>query len=256
MLPRVFDLASKAWQYTLAVLEQPTEIPFVIRAVVVGRAHVGEILRLTKYKKWIELMDIHTVLDIGAHSGEFSSALRKVIPDAYIYAFEPTNECFLGLKKRMRKEGGFKAFNVALGEREGHVEFYKSEFSKSSSVLPMGRRHREEFPWTARTEKVSVALRRLDSVLSGRNLVPNVLMKIDVQGYELQVLKGSWETLKKVAYIIVETSFERLYEGASTFDEVYSFLKEQGFRYVGSWDQLVSRRDRRVLQQDAIFVKE
>ena len=82
-----------------------------------------------------------------------------------------------------------------------------------------------------------------------------VLIKIDVQGYELFVLHGGPETVKRARALIVETSFTKLYEGQPLFDDIYKTLKKSEFDYGGNWDQLTDPRDGRILQTDAIFLR-
>lgn len=102
-----------------------------------------------------------------------------------------------------------------------------------------------------RTE--TVPLRRLDALLDGCD--GPMLLKVDVQGAELEVLKGAGDRLRDVSVILVEAPFEYAYDGASSFDDIYAFLTSQGFSYEGSLGQLVSRRTGRVMQEDSIYVR-
>ena len=77
---------------------------------------------------------------------------------------------------------GFTAFNVALGDSEGEVGFYRSGFSPSSSLLPMGQAHKDLFPFTS-----EIAVRG------------GLLIKIDVQGAEAQVLKKGQATIQEIS---------------------------------------------------------
>ena len=81
------------------------------------------------------------------------------------------------------------------------------------------------------------------------------LLKIDTQGYELEVLKGAARTLDRIDYILVETSFVPLYEGQANFRDVYAFLTGHGFEYAGSFEQMMSPLDGTVLQADGLFVR-
>ena len=90
-LPRIRDLAQKAWTYLLVAFERPQQLPSLFVYVLKG-VHVGEFLKLNS--PWIKQAGIKTVLDVGAHAGEFASAVRAVLPDARIYAFEPLPDCY------------------------------------------------------------------------------------------------------------------------------------------------------------------
>jgi FkbM family methyltransferase len=249
---RFSDLVGKAWKYLLSALEQPQQVLYLPLLPLKG-VHIGEFLNLNR--PWVKQAGINTVIDIGAHAGEFSSAIRTILPNARIYAFEPQPDCYDRLRDKLGRYGSFQAFQVALGERSGQVKFWRSSFSKSSSVLEMARLHQEVFPWSARTVPVSVQLEMLDHYLDRIELTPKVLVKIDVQGYEDRVLQGGMRLLKRVDYLLVEVSFRPLYEGQAHFKEVYDFLVQSGLSYAGNLDQLLSPLDDSILQADALFVR-
>jgi hypothetical protein len=79
-------------------------------------------------------------------------------------------------------------------------------------------------------------------------------LKIDVQGYELNVLRGAEKTLIDVDIILIETSFYELYKNQPLFKDIYDFLSNRGFDYYGSFEQLYDLRDGRILQADSIFI--
>ncbi len=79
-------------------------------------------------------------------------------------------------------------------------------------------------------------------------------MKIDVQGYEDRVLRGGEQTVKRAQVLLVETSFQQLYEGQALFEDILALLRGWGFRYAGALDQLLNPRTGEALQQDSIFV--
>lgn len=250
---RLADITNKAWNYCLEALREPSRLPFILYSCAAKKAHLGELLGLNKQREWMKGSGIHTVLDVGANSGQFASAVRCVLPDAQIYSFEPIPEVYKQLVKRMEPFGNFQAFCVALGCTTGEGTFWQCEFSKSSSLLRMSRAHQEAFPWTSHNSPTKVVLDRLDNYLDSLQLVPGVLLKLDVQGYEMGVLEGARELLRHVQYIQVETSFAPLYEGQSSFNEVYRFLADAGFDYAGSSGQTLSPLDGNILQEDALF---
>jgi hypothetical protein len=112
-----------------------------------------------------------------------------------------------------------------------------------------------EYPEMAATKPVTVKIDRLDAVAAGLPIVEPLLVKIDVQGYEDRVLKGGLETIQRASLLVIETSFEPLYQGQPLFGDIYSMLVDRGFRYAGSLDQLSHARDGRPLQEDSIFVR-
>jgi FkbM family methyltransferase len=250
-LRRFEDLSNKAWKYLLEAFEQPRSVPPALLHAMKG-VHLGEFLKLNR--TWIRKSCIQTVIDIGSHTGEFASAIGALLPGVQIYAFEPLPDCYDRLQRRLKRYPPSEAFNVAIGDESREVQFWRSSFSKSSSVLPMGKLHREAFSWTAGTAALTVPMVRLDDYLERMILRPKVLLKIDVQGYENKVLCGGSQILRSVDYVMIEVSFDLLYEAQASFDEVYRRLVESGFSYAGNLDQLKSPLDDRILQADALFV--
>src|SRR5579862_7050389 len=193
---RAVNVAGAVWKYLLRALEHPSRMPHTLRALATG-ANPGHYFMLNV--PWFREAGIRTVLDVGAHRGEFSSAVRAVCPDARIYAFEPLPDCCAALSNRMRNGGSFQAFPVAIGKAHEQITLWRSSYAKSSSVLPMAALHKESFPWSAGNTPLMVEQRALDEYLGQLQLAEKVLLKIDVQGYEAQVLRGATELLKRVA---------------------------------------------------------
>ena len=81
------------------------------------------------------------------------------------------------------------------------------------------------------------------------------MLKLDVQGYEPQVLEGATETLKRVNYVLLEASFRPLYEGEGVFMEIARVMEGRGFDFLRPVDWLIDPRNGEILQMDALFVK-
>ena len=153
---RLADVTNKAWGYCLEALREPSRLPFIAYSCTAKKAHLGELLGLSRQREWMRGSGIHTVIDVGANSGQFASAIRCVLPDAQIYSFEPIPDVHHELVKRLAKFGNFESFCVALGSKTGETTFWRSDFSKSSSLLPMSEAHREAFPWTSNSSASTV----------------------------------------------------------------------------------------------------
>jgi FkbM family methyltransferase len=205
-------------------------------------------------RDWLRGLHIRTVLDIGANIGQFAMEIRDILPEAFIYSFEPLRDAHASLVSEMRGDSKFKAFNFALGNQDSRAVIHRSSSTDSSSLLPMLDRHKEAWPYTAGSTTEDIEIRRLDSLnLTGE---AELLVKIDVQGFEDRVIAGGQDTISRAAYIITEVSFQMLYDGQPLFDDIYQILKGMGFDYGGSWGQLPDPRDGRPLQADAIFIKQ
>lgn len=207
---------------------------------------------------WLRHLGIRLVFDVGAHVGGWSRLAHAVFPAAVIYAFEPLPDCFQRLRKALPEGLSFHPLNCAIGEQNGTLEFYPclGAHTPASSCLRMTPLHAESFPYTTaqETKPVLVPVRTLDDIARDIPTEGNVLIKIDVQGYEAKVLAGATRTLARASVVIMETSFGRLYEGQILFDEVLLRMKEAGFHYQGNLEEHRCP-DGRSVQADSIFVR-
>jgi FkbM family methyltransferase len=205
---------------------------------------------------WLKDSGIRTVIDVGANVGQFTRLIHAVLPAARIYAFEPLPDCYLRLESTRREIPGLTTFNAALGAERGRSVLHRNPYPDSSSLLPMADLHRVQFPFTAGPETdVEVQIETLDGVAEGLAVVPDLFVKMDVQGYEDQVIAGGQRTLASAAMVLVEVSFLELYLGAPTFADVYEQLSTLGFAFRGLIDQLVGPVDGALLAGDALFVR-
>jgi len=171
-------------------------------------------------RPWLRDLRFATILDIGANTGQFAIAARAVFPSARILSFEPLGDCCVKLKALMRGDANFEAFQLALGDSRGELQFERNEFSPASSFLPLNQRHKEAFEFAQKTQAVAVVVERLDDLAPKLNLAEPILAKLDVQGYEDRVLRGGAQTFRRASVLLVEMSYEPLYEKQMLFDEM------------------------------------
>jgi FkbM family methyltransferase len=205
--------------------------------------------------KWLQERNILTVLDIGANIGQFAQLIHEILPQARILSFEPLPDQFKQLERLTEKIPLLRCYPFAAGSENSEKEINANEFSASSSLLPMTELHTSSFPFTLHSVAQKAHVRTLDSVLPETALQKNVLLKIDVQGYEMEVLKGAERVLGHVDVIIIETSFQELYRGQPLFDEIYQCLVRKNFTFHGSMEPVFSTINGEVLQFDAIFIR-
>ncbi|GAH51052.1 unnamed protein product, partial [marine sediment metagenome] len=120
-------------------------------------------------------------------------------------------------------------------------------------------------PWRKYTKKRSVTknvttqtikIRRLDDILGELDIVDDILIKIDVQGAEDKVILGGEKLIYRASVLILETSFQPLYEGQLLFDGIYDLLREKGFVYAGSENNIRNPQDGSILQCDSVFLRD
>lgn len=172
-----------------------------------------------------------TVLDVGANIGQFSRAVLGRWPPATVVAFEPQPAASDALRKVLRAEAGHTVYAVAVGAHDGDIDFHPHEYHLSSSVLTTTRSARLRFDWAGELPSIKVPIRRLDTILSGRRLTSPVVLKIDVQGYEYEVLVGARQVLQNIDAVVVEQSFQAFYENQAHPREVSDLLRQLGFYF-------------------------
>ncbi len=203
---------------------------------------------------WLATLDIGTLVDVGANTGQFARHFRALRPDCLVYSFEPLRECFEELETSMRGPG-FRAFNVALGESEGTTTILRSGFSPSSSLLAMEAAHKDLYPFSAAITPETVALRRLDSYLDDITIRGSLLVKIDVQGAEAQVLRGGRQLISRADAVVAEVGYLPLYRGQATIQQIADLLDGCGLAFMGIVDQIVRSPDALPVYGDALFVR-
>lgn len=209
-------------------------------------------------KKWILDSNINTVIDVGANVGEFAKILRELLPDSKIYSLEPLPDCFQKLKEILPGDRKFMPMNIAAGSKSEILKFYRSYHSPSSSFLQMEEIHKQAFPFTMdgqSNEAIDVQVDSLDRIFSDIKLEGNILLKIDVQGFESEVLSGASNILSQTNIIFIEMSFVGLYKDLPLFHDIYTKLYDNGFRYKGALAQMLHAGTGEVVQMDAIFVR-
>lgn len=201
-------------------------------------------------------IDLHvaSVVDVGANRGQFTLLMAGLFPDARILAFEPLIEPFRKLLDVTAKHHKVRAFNAAIGPTRTTMPMNVSKRDDSSSLLPISTAQETIFPNTghARVDQVRVA--PLGDFMDDMDLARPSLLKIDVQGFELEVLKGSADCLDAFDAVYVEASFVQLYNGQPFASDIIDYLHQRDFRLRGIYN-LSQMRDGRAVQADFLFYR-
>jgi len=192
------------------------------------------------------------VIDIGANRGQFALAALKVLPNANVTCFEPLNSAFAVLSSLFRWNDRVLIHKTAIGDLDSEIAINISNREDSSSLLSIGNLQTETFPGTHSLGTEVVSVSRLSNFVSQEVLAKTTLLKIDVQGFELQVLQGAAELLDKIEFIYVECSFMELYRDQFLASDIISFLFARGFRLNGVHNTSVNKRGIAV-QADFLF---
>lgn len=169
------------------------------------------------------------IIDVGANKGQFLLDARTAVPEARCIAFEPLPSEFAVLETVHGNDPQVDLRPVAIADSEGVATLHVSAAADSSSLLKISPRQNEMFPGTAEVDEIDVPVSTLDAQLDDVALTRRSFVKIDVQGGELDVLKGGTHTLTRVGYVYVEASFVELYQAQPLIGDVNRYLCEHGF---------------------------
>ena len=197
-----------------------------------------------------------TVIDVGANVGQFTVASGKLWPKTSIYSFEPLPASFSRLRENIAKMLNVQAYSLAIGEIEKEVELHINTHSHSSSILPLGEAHLRSFPYAQEVGLTTVQMKTLDGMMADEALASPVLLKIDVQGYEAKVLEGAETTLKRVDYIVIESSFRPMYQDEVCFTKLLELMEGFNFNFLRPLDVLADPTTGEILQADLLFSRQ
>lgn len=210
---------------------------------------------LARRRRLLERACIDAVLDVGANAGEFAMELRADLGwRGRIVSFEPLAAAHAVLAGRAAADGRWDAHAFALGDGDGTARIGVAGNSYSSSLLEMLPAHVDAAPESAMVGFETVQVRRLDSVIDQVCPAPaRLYLKLDVQGFERQVLAGAQATLARVRVLQLEMSLAALYAGAATFCEMHAALEARGL-VLFSLEPGFARRDSgQLLQVDGLY---
>ena len=202
-------------------------------------------------------LDISLVIDVGANTGQFGSEIREKGYLDSIYSFEPLIEAHKVLLRNTARDKNWKIHpRCAIGDFVGDIDINVAGNSYSSSIKEMLPSHISAAPDSTPIGSHKADIITLDSLLdTWKNHNGNIFLKIDTQGFELEVLRGASETLKLVTAVQLELSIIELYEDQALYGYFFDFFESLGFRLYQLIPGFLDPKDGQLLQFDAIFKK-
>jgi FkbM family methyltransferase len=215
--------------------------------------------RLLHLEPLLDFSEIRTVIDVGAAHGWESRNMARVFTNARVHGFEPTPEHFSycikhfdSLDEDLRSRITIDCF--ALNDRDGPISFFPLDESRAASKNT-GVASKYEmidpnvFPHEMNIQKrITVPSARMDTICRIRGLEPDIIW-MDAQGSELDVLRGSEDSLRTVKAILTEVGVTPYYQGQSLKPEIDAFLESHGFV------EMVSARKHSTHEMDTIYVR-
>ena len=190
-----------------------------------------------RISSFLQNKSIKTVIDIGAHKGEFAQNALKIKSVNKIIAFEPQKKIFQLLKEKFANNKKITLNNFALSEK---VEKKIMKINKMTATSTLNHEINKnslyfKFKSFLLYQKNSIISEEeintttFDVFFNEETFDENTLVKIDTEGYELQVLKGSERKIKEVKYILIENQFSKMYKGVN-FKDCHDFLRKKNFK--------------------------
>ena len=170
---------------------------------------------LAFFPRYLRAGDI--VADVGANIGDVAIVCARTVgPRGTVHAFEPHPRVFgwLGQNVELNRLENVQLTNAALGERDGALDVSNDRRDDMNRLLPAGG-------------GISVPVRRLDDLLEGAERID--LLKIDVEGFELFVLRGAPRVLERSCAVYIEVGVEHFRQFGYCCAEVFGLLTAQGF---------------------------
>jgi len=173
-------------------------------------------------------LDIKNIIHIGGHFGEEIKIYKKYYPDCTVEIFEPHPISYQHLLNTASSFNNINCHNIALGPKDGIMTLYveKSNNGQSNSLLKP-KLHTTQYPSIIFNETINVDVKPLDSFNYNNSFN---FLNIDVQGFELEVFKGSQKTLHNIDYIICEVNNAELYENCPKVEDIDTFLEQFNFK--------------------------
>jgi len=201
--------------------------------------------------------ELSTVVDIGANEGQFGRGIREAGFAGQIVSLEPLGDPFRRLSTEASNDPAWSALNVALATKSGeHVMTVASNLGMSSSFLEMTDLHKVHAPGSV--DDGTEVVRTIDWTELADALPDGpIFLKLDLQGYEGQVLRdpASLAVIDRAGGVLIELSCAELYKGAWTPGECISFMESQGFEIYSLSPEWFDRNTLRLLQFNAVFVR-
>jgi FkbM family methyltransferase len=211
----------------------------------ITKAHFGQDL-WADAKTLLADGEIKTVFDVGANEGQSAREFCRGFPLARIYSFEPAPGPFQLLSRFAGGQPRVTPVNQALGETPGQAEFHENNFDQTSSFLPASVQSGAYFGSEVFgcRRKIRVEVTTLDTFCRRESIEKIDLLKLDVQGFELNVLKGARDFLEggRIGCLVLELAFVPLYENQPALNDLAAFLGEYQYKLAGFYDFAQSAR--------------
>lgn len=203
------------------------------------------------------LLDITCVLDVGANYGQYGVMLRDAGYQGRIISFEPVSASYQRLHLVAAKDDNWDTYNFALGSMEGEQTIHVTTASDFASFLPPSEFSKNTFGDVVTiANKENVQIKRLDDIFATimqKQSQANIHLKMDTQGFDLDVFKGAGSCLQNIISIQSELSVLPVYDGMPNYIEALTVYRNAGFEVTGMFPVSHDRATLMVVEFDCVL---
>jgi FkbM family methyltransferase len=227
----------------------------------IRRKKLGHLTASSHLQRLLHVLDANCVIDGGANHGQYGLQLRQLGFTGRIVSFEPVRATFEALQRKCAGDAAWRCVNAALGARESTLRINVTRGSGFASFLDPSRYGVQRFGDEALAIDAveDVPVRRLDDMFSEvceGIAAPRVFLKMDTQGYDLEVFNGAQRVLDRVVGLQSELSLKPIYEGMPDFQEALAAYRSKGFAITGMYPVSRDHASLAVIEYDCLMRKD
>jgi FkbM family methyltransferase len=211
---------------------------------------------ILRRKAILEKFGVDLIIDVGANTGIYGKESRGIGYKGHIVSFEPLKDAFEMLEENTRNDPYWKVYNFALGAENKTEEINISANSHSSSILDILDAHTSAEASASYVGRQEIQIHTLDSIFGDiKGNAKEIYLKLDTQGFELNVLKGGNNSLPYINTIQLEMSLSRLYDGQPLYADLMDYLHAHGYQLIDIEPGFADVKTGTLHQFDGIFRK-
>ena len=200
---------------------------------------INEDFHQQRILRFLNQLNLKIIFDVGAHKGEFLSKFLKLQNVQKIYAFEPQKKCFNELKLNFSSNLNIIFENIALSNKIGEKIIKINKATSSTTISEIDENNLwyrfKNFILLSKSpivDQYKISTNTLDNYFKLNKIDHIDLLKIDVEGHDLRVLKGSCDIIeKKIKYVLIECLYSKMYK-ENNYEDIHNFLKEKKFKLI------------------------
>lgn len=180
------------------------------------------------------------IFDVGANDGETAASILETFPCARLTAIEPFGECCAKLAKRFAADDRVRIENLAMGAQLGAAELNLYSGDRMNSLLELNTGPKSIMSGFKKTGSAAVQVDTLDHYCAQRGVDRIDLLKVDTQGFDLNVLRGAARLFaeQRVGAVLLEVNFVPMYARQASFSELHDFVAGHGFHLVDFYNHV------------------